>query len=178
MANCEKILICGFSGAGKSGLIQELKRTSSDQRWSFHDLDQVIMENQRVKNLETLIKTHGWEKFRLWERQALEGQLKDEGRVILSLGGGALSPMIYDLYRPMRKVSFCYLHAPFNECWDRLHLVGSEPRPLVKLGKDELYKIYLERQKIFSQIPWKLENLNGTDMGELAQRFWEELNQF
>jgi shikimate kinase len=177
MAKCEKILIAGFSGAGKTSLMRELEFSAPDPEWNFSDLDQLLMKSHKVKELAHLIETHGWEKFRLWERQVLEGWLKEDGKGVLSLGGGALSQMVYDLYRPSRKLRFCYLYAPFDDCWERLHLEGSEPRPLVKLGKAELHRVYEERSKIFSQIPWRLENAKGTDLSVLAECFWEQVSQ-
>lgn len=175
MIRREKILIAGFSGSGKTSFLRELEYECPNKDWSFDDLDQVLIRQHKVSELAQLIETHGWEKFRLWERQALEGWLKEEGKGILSLGGGTLSQLIYDLYSPSRKLGFCYLHAPFEDCWERLHLEGTEPRPLVKLGKGELHRIYLERQKIFSQIPWRIENGKGTDLNTLAKEFWREI---
>lgn len=176
MIRREKILIAGFSGAGKTSFMRELEFSAPEENWLFDDLDQLIMKQHKVSELRVLIETHGWDKFRLWERQALEGWLKEEGKGVLSLGGGTLSQMIYDLYRPSRKVGICYLHAPFEVCWERLHLEGTEPRPLVKLGKGELHRIYEERQKVFSQVPWKVENGKGADLSLLARKFWEEVS--
>lgn len=174
MAKCEKILIAGFSGAGKTSFMKELEFTAP-AGWEFADLDQLIMKSRRSKELALVIEEHGWEKFRLWERQELEGWLKEEGPGVLSLGGGTLTQLLLDLYKPIRKVGICYLHADFQDCWERLHLEGAEPRPLVKLGKGELHRIYEERQKIFSQIPWRIENPKGTDLAKLARDFWEKI---
>lgn len=175
MAKCEKILIAGFSGAGKTSLMRELEFTAPDSSWTFGDLDQLVLKSKRAKEIALVIEEHGWEKFRLWERQELEGWLKEEGPGVLSLGGGSLSQMLLDLYKPIRKVGICYLHAPFQDCWERLHLEGAELRPLVKLGKGELHRIYEDRQKIFSQIPWRIENPKGEDLAKLARDFWEKL---
>lgn len=176
MAKCEKILIAGFSGSGKTSFLRELEFCAPETDWSYGDLDQLILKAHRSKEVAQLIETHGWEKFRLWERQCLEGWLKEEGKGILALGGGALSQTIFDLFSPSRKIKFCYLKAPFEVCWERLHLEGTEPRPLVKLGKGELHRLYQEREKVFSQIPWKIENNKGSDLGELARRFWEQVS--
>lgn len=175
MAKCEKILIAGFSGSGKTGLLNELEFTAPDREWSFADLDRLVVQKHK-KEIPTLIQEHGWEKFRLWERQELESWLKEEGKSVLSLGGGALSQMVLDLYGTHRKVKILYLHAPFEDCWDRLNLEGTEERPLIGLGKGELHRIYQERQKIFSQIEWILDNSRGTDLGKLAGEFWKEIS--
>ncbi len=176
MAKCEKILICGFSGAGKTSLMRELEFNAPDLSWTFADLDQLVINSQRGQELAEIIATHGWEKFRLWERQQLESWLKEEGPAVLSLGGGTLSQVLIDLHKPTKKIKLCYLHSPFLDCWERLHLDESEPRPLVKLGKGELHRIYEERQKIFRQIPWKIENPKGSDLAKLAGEFWDSLS--
>lgn len=176
MAKCEKILICGFSGSGKTSLMRELEFTAPDSNWSFSDLDQLILKSRREKVLATVIESHGWEKFRLWERQELEGWLKEEGPGVLSLGGGTLTQLVLDLYKPIKKIGICHLHTPFQECWERLQLESTEPRPLVKLGKGELHRIYEERMKIFEQVTWKIENPKGADLTLLAQSFWERVS--
>lgn len=174
MAKCEKILIAGFSGAGKSSLLQELKKTAPDSSWSFADLDQLVISRNK-KDIPKIIEEHGWEKFRLWERQELEGWLKEEGKAVLSLGGGAFTQILLNLYQPIRKIGILHLHASFEDCWGRLNLEGAEERPLIRLGKGELHRIYQEREKIFSQITWKLENPGGKDLRTLAHEFWDKL---
>ena len=174
---CEKILIAGFSGAGKTSFLKELEYQAPEEGWDFQDLDQLILKSRGRghQNLASLIEQEGWEKFRLWERQELEGFLKDEGKGVLALGGGSLSQLLLDLYRPSRRIGFCHLSVPFEDCWERLHLESSEPRPLVRLGKSELHRIFQERAKIFEQIPWRIENKKGTNLSVISQNFWEQV---
>lgn len=174
---CEKILIAGFSGAGKTSFLRELEYQAPEVGWDFQDLDKLILKSRGKghKDLASLIEKEGWEKFRLWERQQLEGFLKEEGKGVLALGGGSLSQLVLDLYLPSRKIGICYLSTPFEDCWERLHLESSEPRPLVKLGKNELQKIYQERSQVFEQIPWRIDNKKGTDLRRIAHIFWEQV---
>lgn len=172
---CEKIVLCGFSGSGKTTLLKELEFLSPFPDWLFRDLDQMIMTSKHTKELSTLIEEHGWEKFRLWERQEFEGFLKEDSCGVLALGGGALTQLILDLYLPSRKVRFCHVVSSFEDCWERLHLEGATARPLVKLGKSELHKIYMEREKIFSQISWKIRNPKGENLETLVKKIWDEL---
>lgn len=178
MAKCEKILMAGFSGAGKTSFLKELEFQAPDLSWEFADLDQLILKNRGKgeKTLAAVIEKVGWDTFRLWERQELEGWLKEEGKGVLALGGGTLSKVLYDLYKPIRKIGICYLHAPFEVCWERLHFADAEPRPLVLRGKSELEQIYLERQMIFSQIPWRIENTKGADLSQLSRDFWVQIS--
>lgn len=175
MAKCEKILIAGFSGTGKTSFLKELEKTVPDPEWSFADLDQLLLKERRSKSIEGLVQQHGWEKFRLWERQTLEGWLKEEGKGVLALGGGTLSQLVLDLFKPSRKIKFCHLKAPFEECWKRLHLEGTEARPLIKLGKEGLHQIYQDRQRVLGQIDWVIENPQGGDLHKEALGFWRNL---
>lgn len=157
MASCEKILITGFSGSGKSTLLKKVKEHLAQNWPRINDLDQLILKkHSQYKTIQQLVEAQSWETFRLWERQELESWLKDEGKGILALGGGTLNPMLFDLLRSNRKIKFCFLDAPFEECWKRLLGDGGEARPLVKLGKEALKKIYQERKLVFDQIPWKI----------------------
>lgn len=106
MALCEKILIAGFSGAGKSTFLEELRKTAPAGWSSFEDLDELILMNTKKKyaKLADLIDEQGWEAFRLLERQTLEGWLKDEEKGVLALGGGTLTPLVWDLYKRGSKI--------------------------------------------------------------------------
>jgi shikimate kinase len=176
MAKCEKILIAGFSGVGKTSFLKELEKTAPDPEWAFADLDQLLLRERRAKTIEELVQNHGWEKFRLWERQTLEGWLKEEGKGVLALGGGALTQMVLDLFKPSRKIRFCHLEAPFEDCWERLHLGGTEARPLIKLGKEGLHQIYQDRQRVFRQIDWVIKNHQGGDLYKEALQFWQTIS--
>lgn len=173
MATSKKILIAGFSGSGKTSLLAEIKRTSPYSDWQFHDLDQLVLKQKKIKDISTLVQNHGWDKFRLWERQEFEGWLKEEESGVLSLGGGTLNQTILDLYLPIKKIKFCHLHSPFEDCWERLNLEGTEERPLVRHGKAELQRLYEQRQLIFSQINWRIENFKGVDLKKLSLEFWD-----
>lgn len=176
--SCEKILITGFSGAGKTSFLKEIEFQAPDSDWDFQDLDQLIMKSRGKghKDLASVIEAHGWEKFRLWERQELEGWLKQEGKGVLALGGGTLNQLLFDLYKPSRRVGFCFLATSFEDCWERLHLKTSEPRPLIKLGELALRELYQERLKVFEQIPWRIENKKGTDLSAISKKFWEQVS--
>lgn len=175
MALCEKILIAGFSGAGKSSLLRALKPAAPEDWEYFDDLDQLIMKahGKKHSNLASLIEEVGWEKFRLWERQLLEGWLKDEGKGVLALGGGTLSPMVWELFGKQRKIKFLYLEAPFETLWSRMKLETDEPRPLLQLGKMKLSQLLEERKAVFDQIGWKLDATQNLSV--LSKQFWEQL---
>ncbi|MGE3608784.1 MAG: shikimate kinase [Bacteriovoracaceae bacterium] len=167
MALCEKILITGFSGSGKSTLMRGLKSGYGSDWEHLDDLDQLILKNHfGFQSIQHLVEEKGWSTFRLWERQELDSWLKEGGSGVLAMGGGALNPMLFDLLKNNRKIKFCYLETSFEECWRRLNLDSGEVRPLVKQGKENLFKIYQERSIVFNQITWKIPSTNPQEVLE------------
>src|SRR5690606_18926857 len=43
---CEKILIAGFSGAGKTSFLKELEYQAPEDGWDFQDLDKLILKSR------------------------------------------------------------------------------------------------------------------------------------
>ncbi len=177
MALCEKILITGFSGSGKTSLLKAMEESAPENWTLFDDLDDLILQKKgpHFENLGQLIAEVGWEKFRLWERQELEGWLKEEGRGVLALGGGTLSGGLLEMLRPVRKIRFLFVNSDFDTCWERLIKQTEKPRPLTLRGRIELEKIYQERMKYFETIDWKIENPDQSDLHSLAQKCWEDV---
>ena len=174
MVGCEKVLIAGFSGAGKTSLVQALKTQSPEDWDAFDDLDQLVLKNRGrgFGSIAELIAGKGWDAFRLFERQEFEGWIKSDGKGVLALGGGSLTPQLFDLYGNHRKLKFAHLYVPFAVIWERLQ-IDSEVRPLVALGKIELEKIYQERMKVFERIPWRLDG--SSSLTNLAREVWAQL---
>lgn len=174
MAKCEKILIAGFSGAGKSTLLQAIQ-AQAPQGWErFDDLDQLLFEHHRQEEeqLSQLIDLWGWELFRQNERRELTLWLELPGKGVLSLGGGTLTPHVWQelAFRP--EVGLVFLDADFESCWRRLENDTVHERPLVKKGREALRHFYQERRVIYERIPRVLKNPEGTDISALAQEFW------
>lgn len=172
MAKCEKILIAGFSGAGKTTLLHQLRETAPREWTLFDDLDDLILRKRGKghSTLASLIEHVGWEKFRLFERQEFESWLKEEERGVLALGGGALSPLVWELFRHSRKLQFIFLDTPFETCIERLKIDQENPRPLLDLGLVKLREIYHERLKVFSEISLRIDGSKPS--GEIAQDIW------
>lgn len=174
MAFCDKVLIAGFSAAGKTSLLQALKAQSPEQWDHFDDLDQLVLKNRGsgFQSVAELIAAKGWDTFRLYERQEFETWVKNEGKGVLALGGGTLSPQLFELFGNHRKLKFVHLYVPFHVAWERLQ-IHSEIRPLVNLGRLELENIYQKRMKVFEKILWKMDGTSN--LSNLARDFWSYL---
>lgn len=173
MANCEKILIAGFSGAGKSSFLREIVQ-SAPENWSFEDLDDLILRKfgGPEKSLAEWIEEWGWDKFRSYEEETLREWLVDGETGVLALGGGSLNEENLPLVSQKAKV--LHLAVDFDTAWRRLSM---DPlvRPLALKGENYMRYLFEKRQKIFERIPWKITNSDGTDLKALAASFWSTI---
>ena len=173
MANCEKILIAGFSGAGKSTFLREIEKNAPDG-WVFEDLDELILRRHAdpTRSLSEWIDHWGWEQFRSYEEETLRKWLTDGESGVLALGGGSLNEE--NLGQVSQKAKILHLDVDFETSWRRLSM---DPlvRPLALKGENYMKYLFEKRQKIFAQIPWKMSNSDGTDLKALAASFWGAL---
>ncbi len=176
MANCEKIVIAGFSGAGKSGLLREISLSRPQDFVFFDDLDQLILRKWGTTTLADLIAQKGWEWFRQTERTELFEWINQQGKGVLALGGGTLSPKLWDELQGRPELKVVYVEADVETCWQRLTTFPGEERPLLKEGKEAFLKRFQERSLVFEKIPLRLKNSEGRSLSELAQEFWEQVH--
>ncbi len=175
----KKILICGFSGSGKSTALQIIQDWDSEGRFTvIQDLDARILKNTRPKfqSIQELVEKLGWDEFRKRERAEFESFLKEESPAVLALGGGTVSETVWELYGNARSLKWVHIQAPFETCFERLKLdQDSDPRPLLKLGEMEFRRIFKEREQIFLKIQTRWKN-TGT-IGELRSQVVDYLEE-
>lgn len=173
MADCEKILIAGFSGAGKSTFLREIAH-AGPKGWEFEDLDELILRKfgDPRKSLPEWIEDWGWDKFRSFEEETLREWLTDGQNGVMALGGGALNEENFP--QVSQKARILLLEVDFDTAWRRLSM---DPlvRPLALKGENYMRYLFEKRQKIFAKIPWKMTNSDQSDLKALAASFWSEL---
>lgn len=144
-----KLALAGFSGAGKSTVLQRLARLLPT--YQAFDLDQVLVD--RFGPIANLVQQHGWEHFRQLERQELERIALLDGPWVLALGGGSLGAGAEVLRA--NGVSVIHLDCDFAACWERIK-ASAATRPLVTGGQERMAELFTERKKQFDQVPLRV----------------------
>lgn len=156
-----KLVLAGFSGAGKTTVLAELGR-----QWpSFKAMDLDLLVSKGEAPLAELIEKWGWDEFRAREKQALAEVLKQPAPWILALGGGSLGQGLGLLQHSDAVV--IHLDCPFEVCWQRIQET-SATRPLVAQGKETLSKLFSERKEQFDQVPKKVDASRSPEEVALA----------
>lgn len=144
--------VCGFMGAGKSTWLEKKKLQVADNpKYTFIDLDLYIFEKYGAqdKNLGEYIERVGLGQFRDNELKSLEDILQNTNQYI-ALGGGCLRDETLKLLN-QKGVQGHWLDTSFEICWERIK--NDKTRPLVKLGRQVLQKLYVERSISYSIFP-------------------------
>ena len=136
--------ICGFSGAGKSYLLESLKELIELE---LIDLDQYIFQQfgQGHDGLGDYIRDVGFKQFRLEEKKALS-VLAKKGGILISLGGGALDTKAELILKDFNGL---WLNTDFETCYSRIK--DDINRPLSEKSYDELKELYLSRKLVYSK---------------------------
>ena len=147
-SNPRMVFLWGFSGAGKSRMLVQLKKNNPGNT-QLVDLDEKILSSTSYKDLTSLIQKEGWKKFRFLEMENIKQicTMNDNRRHIIALGAGALNEHSMELINSHGKS--IWLATPFAKCLKHLNL--SQDRPLVKKGKAYLEKLYRRRLPFYRQ---------------------------
>lgn len=140
----DQVYLIGFMGAGKSTVgrlvAQQLQRP-------FVDLDEVIVASAGMPVRE-IFDTHGEERFRELESEALEAVASGESSVVACGGGVVLSARNRTTLSASGTV--IYLQVSVSETLAR---VGDDPgRPLLRLGPVSAEQLYAARQAIYASV--------------------------
>ena len=137
------VFLCGFSGAGKTYLLKNLKQSMTDSNWCFFDLDEEI-EKQNGESIWQIVKEHGINHFRKLETHQLIKVLESKAlnNCVIALGGGTLD-LNFELIKNTAEAKLVWLDIPFEGCFARIS--GDNLRPLVSLGKEKLEQLYVQR---------------------------------
>lgn len=133
----DKIIIVGFSGAGKSTVG---RRLASRLGWQFYDTDTFI-ERKYHLSIPDFFEKYGENAFRICEKAVLK-ELLEEKQTVIATGGG--TPCFFDNMDEMLQRGFViYLKLAPQSLFTRLQQSHKE-RPLTKDKGDAQLQAYIE----------------------------------
>jgi shikimate kinase len=132
----KKIILSGYMGSGKTTVAKLLSQAT---QIPYLDLDEVI-ENEAGKSVSQIFEQDGEIKFRKLEHDILDGLVKVDDDLIISLGGGTPCYANNHEVLQMEGVVSVYLKAGIDELIKRIKAQGNT-RPLIaKFDDDELHE--------------------------------------
>ncbi len=151
-----KILLCGYMGAGKSYLLENLP---GDYALRI-DLDREI--ERAYGPIDLIFTNQGEDFFRQLEKQTLEKLLQTNASpTLVALGGGTVTP---ELLAKRKDVGYglLWLNTSFDTCYQRLL---KSNRPKASMTKQSLWQLFLQREVLYRQADWCLTE---TQLGMIA----------
>ncbi|MGL5151727.1 MAG: shikimate kinase [Clostridium sp.] len=141
MSKCEIVSLIGMPGCGKTTIGRVL---ALELNYRFFDMDNVI-EEMANRTIAELFE-EGESVFREWEEKACEELMKKK-RAVISTGGGVVK--IPENRKKLSENSYVvYINRPIEKIIGDVDVAS---RPLLKDGKDRLYKLYEERYKLYQE---------------------------
>jgi shikimate kinase/3-dehydroquinate synthase len=130
-------------GSGKSTIGRILSSVLDKE---FIDMDSEI-ERRTGKTISSIFDEEGESAFRKLEKSLLK-ELVSKDNIIVSTGGGII--LDEQNRRILRAESTIYLKLPPADLFKRVDVSN---RPLLKNGKDRIYRIWEERRGLYEQFP-------------------------
>lgn len=145
------IYIIGLSGCGKSTISKCL---SQKLGYSFYDTDSVIEKNANT-TINNIFSEYGEPHFRALETAALENISKKENAVIATGGGIVLSEKNRVILKEVGIIIFID-RSPLNITEN----INISVRPLLKDGKDKIFKLHEERYQLYKSLAHITKSFN------------------
>lgn len=140
--NIRNIILIGMPGSGKTTIGELL---SQRLNMKFCDVDHYI-EEEEGRTIPDIFKEDGEAQFRELETRAVEAVSTYKGYVISSGGGVVKFPRNMKALRESGIIVFIN-----RSVEDIISDVETEGRPLLKDGKERLYKLYGERIELYKK---------------------------
>lgn len=145
-----KILLCGFTGAGKSTFLKQFQE--NPEGFDCVDLDHAIALDLGLSadRLGEWILYNGFPLFRDKEKTKLKELLRHPQKMIIALGGGTLTEEVVSLIQKTPGCKTVFLDTPYEICRERI--LHDSNRPLSNLPEVEMKKLYEFRRDVFKRL--------------------------
>ncbi|MCT4607441.1 MAG: shikimate kinase [Marinisporobacter sp.] len=137
----KNIVLIGMPGCGKTTIGKLLAEKIHER---FCDMDEYIEEKTK-KSIPEIFK-EGEESFRVIERKAVE-EISKQSSMVISTGGGVVKSFI-NIENLKRNGRIIFINRDIENI---VADIDTSNRPLVKAGKEKLYKLYEERIDLYKK---------------------------
>lgn len=173
----DRIFLCGFMGAGKTTIGQQL---ADELELPFLDLDDKV-EEQAGMAVPDIFRERGEAEFRTIERRALL-EVAREFDGVVALGGGSLQNQ-HMLDHLKLNGLLVFIETPVSVILDRIS--GDENRPLLldedgnPKDREELRRylttLYEERRPLYEQAVIKVTDDGSTGKEQIVQKLLKKI---
>jgi shikimate kinase len=142
----ERIILIGMMGAGKTTVGRLLARRRG---WSYVDSDAQIVD-RTGRTVREIFEADGEAAFRRLESEVLRDAFDGDGRVVVSVAGGAVLDL--ENRRMIREGgAIVWLRAPVEVLASRV--TSGDHRPLLQDDPEEtLRRLYAEREPLYQEL--------------------------
>lgn len=145
-----KIIIFGFTGAGKTTCLENLKSDQKLKTYDFIDLDShILTQYEEYSSIKDLILSKGWTFFRDIELSLIK-TLLNRPKVVLALGGGSVNRELIKYLKGVENLKSIFLDVDFVTCWNRIK--EDDGRPITLDGIEQCEVLYSERMVLFREL--------------------------
>lgn len=162
----KNIILIGMPGCGKSTIGKML---SCDLNIKFCDTDECI-ENDTGKSIKEIFE-NGEEYFRQIEKKTIK-KISEIYPQVIATGGGVVKNS-ENIYYLKKNGIIIFINRPIEKIFTDVDILN---RPLLKSGKEKIYKLYEERKLLYKKY-CDCEILNDTDIDEVRNKIIAYLNE-
>ena len=157
------VVLIGMPGSGKTTIGEML---SNKLKFEFYDSDAEI-EKHSGKKITQIFSEDGEKTFREIESRIIKN-LSEKEHSIISLGGGAILRK-ENIENVKRNGKIIFINRPLEEIVNDIEVAE---RPLLKNGKEAIYKLYAERIDLYKKYA-DIEIANDISMEEVVEKMME-----
>ncbi|KUK67307.1 MAG: 3-dehydroquinate synthetase [Mesotoga infera] len=138
-----RVFLIGMMGSGKSTIGRILSSVLDKE---FIDMDSEI---ERVKgmSISEIFEKEGEKEFRRLEKNLLKELVRSD-EIVVSTGGGLI--LDKENRQILKGENVVYLRLPPADLYRRVSVKG---RPLLKEGKESIFRVWEERRELYEQFP-------------------------
>jgi len=137
------IYIIGLSGCGKSTISKCL---AQKLEYSFYDTDSLIEESENM-TINNIFSEYGESHFRALETAVLE-KISKKGYAVIATGGGIILSEKNRVILKEHGIIIFIDRSPQNITEN----INISVRPLLKDGKDKIFKLHEERHELYKSL--------------------------